>query len=147
VKLIEIAETLKISTERVGLIVHDKRKLCAKWVPRVLTIDQKQQLLMIRSNRYKDEFFRRNITMDETWLLHYTPESNWQSTEWTEHDEPNPKRGKTQRSAGKVMASVFWDARGKIFIDYLEKYQIIKSEYYITLLELGTTSTQFFASV
>ena len=46
VKLIEIAETLKISKERVGHIVHEylnMRKLCAKWVPRVLTIDQKQQ--------------------------------------------------------------------------------------------------------
>jgi hypothetical protein len=46
VKLIEIAETLKIPKERVGHIVHeymDRRKLCAKWVPRVLTIDQNQQ--------------------------------------------------------------------------------------------------------
>jgi hypothetical protein len=44
VKLIEIAETLKISKERVGHIVHeylDMRRLCANWVPRVL--DQKQQ--------------------------------------------------------------------------------------------------------
>ena len=36
-------------------------------------------------------------------------------------DEPTPKRGKTQSSAGKVMASVFWDAHGIIFIEYLEK--------------------------
>lgn len=46
VKLIEIAETLKISKERVGHIVNDylgMRKLCSKWVPRELTIDQKQQ--------------------------------------------------------------------------------------------------------
>ena len=46
VKLIEIAESLKISKERVRHIVHeylDIRKLCAKWVPRVFTIDQKQQ--------------------------------------------------------------------------------------------------------
>lgn len=46
VKLIEIADTLKISKERVGHIVHEylgMRKLCAKWVPRELTIDQKQQ--------------------------------------------------------------------------------------------------------
>ncbi|XP_031630281.1 histone-lysine N-methyltransferase SETMAR-like [Contarinia nasturtii] len=45
-KLIEIAEALKISKERVGHIVHEylgMRKLCAKWVPRELTIDQKQQ--------------------------------------------------------------------------------------------------------
>jgi hypothetical protein len=71
VKLIEIAETLMISKERVGHIVHeylDMRKLCAKWVPRVLTIDQNQQrvddseqcLAIFYHN--KDEFFRRYIT-------------------------------------------------------------------------------------
>jgi hypothetical protein len=47
----------------------------------------------------------------------------------------NPKRGKTQRSAGKVKASVFWDARGIIFIDNFKKRQTIISEYNITLLE------------
>lgn len=144
VKLMEIAETLKISKERVGHIVHqylDMRKLCAKWVPRVLTIDQKQQRVVDSEqclaiyNRNKAEFFRRYITMDETWLHHYTPESNRQSAEWTERDEPTPKRGKTQRSAGKVMASVFWDAHGIIFIDYLEKGRTINSDYYIALLE------------
>ena len=59
--------------------------------------------------------------MDETWLHNYTPESNRQSAEWTARDEPNPKRGKTQQSVGKVMASVFWDSHGIIFIDYLKK--------------------------
>ncbi|GFU02052.1 mariner transposase [Trichonephila clavipes] len=45
VKLIEIAETLKISKEHVGDSVNeylDMRKLCSKWVPHKLTIDQKQ---------------------------------------------------------------------------------------------------------
>lgn len=144
VKLIELAETLKISKERVGHIIHeylDMRKLCAKWVPRVLTIDQKQQRCddseqcLAIFNRNKDEFFRRYITMDETWIHHYTPESNRQSAEWTGREEPKPKRGKMQQSAGKVMASVFWDAHGIIFIDYLERGQTINSEYYIALLE------------
>jgi hypothetical protein len=57
--------------------------------------------------------------MDETWMPHYTPEYNRQSAEWTERDEPNPKRGKTQRAAGKVMASVFWIVRGIIITHYL----------------------------
>jgi hypothetical protein len=34
-------------------------------------------------NRNKDEFFRRCITMDVTWLLHNTLESNRQSVEYT----------------------------------------------------------------
>ena len=33
------------------------------------------------------------------------------------------------------MASVFWDVRGVIFIDYLVKENTITSEYYIALLE------------
>lgn len=32
------------------------------------------------------------------------------------------------------MASVFWDAKGIIFTDYLEKGKTINSEYYIQLL-------------
>ena len=49
--------------------------------------------------------------------------------EWTARDEPTPKRGKTQRSAGKVLASVFWGAHGIIFIDYLGKGKTINSDY------------------
>ncbi|GFX60187.1 histone-lysine N-methyltransferase SETMAR [Trichonephila clavipes] len=130
VKLIEIAETLKISKERVGHIVNeylDMRKLCSKWVPRELPIDQKQQRIddskqyLELFNRNKSEFLRRYVTMDEIWLHHFTPEFNRQSAEWTALDEPTPKSGKTQKSAGKVMASVFWDTHRIIFIDYLKK--------------------------
>ena len=107
------------------------RKLCAKWVPRELTFDQKQRriddseqcLEMIKRN--KAEFLRRYVTMDETWFHHFTSKSNRQSSEWTAQDEPAPKRGKTQQLAVKVMASVFWDAHGIIFINYLEKGRTI----------------------
>ena len=37
-------------------------------------------------------------------------------------------------SANKVMATVFWDVRGVIHIDYLQK-GIINDEYYTNLLE------------
>ncbi|KAF7271294.1 hypothetical protein GWI33_015811 [Rhynchophorus ferrugineus] len=45
-KLSEIADTLKISTERVHHIIHEylgMRKLYAKWVPCELTFDQIQR--------------------------------------------------------------------------------------------------------
>lgn len=144
VKLIEVAQALKISKERVGHIVHEylgMRKLCSKWVPRVLTFDQKQQRIddskqcLELFNHNKSEFMRRYVTMDETWLHHFTPESKRSSSEWTARGEPSPKRAKTQQSAGKVMASVFWDTRGIIFIDYLEKGKTINSDYYMALLE------------
>ena len=106
------------------------RKLCAKWVPRELTFDQKQQRndserCLQLLTRKTLEFLHRYVTMDETWLHHYTPESNRQSAEWTATGEPSPKRGKTQKSAGKVI----WDAHGIFFIDYLEKGKTINSDY------------------
>ena len=33
------------------------------------------------------------------------------------------------------MASVYWDAYGILFIDYLEKGKTINSEYYMALLD------------
>ena len=71
--------------------------------------------------------------MDETWIQHFTPESNLQSAEWTAAGKSHPKQPKTQTSAGKVLASVFWNVQGILFIDYLEKGRPINSEYYIAL--------------
>ena len=72
--------------------------------------------------------------MDETWFHHYTPEANWQAAEWTAKRKNRPKRPKTQVPASKVLAPVFWDAHGILFIDFLEKGRPINSEYYMVLL-------------
>jgi hypothetical protein len=44
------------------------------------------------------------------------------------------KKTRSVPSAGKVMASVFWDAEGIFFIDYLEKGKTITGEYYSNVL-------------
>ncbi|KAM8702311.1 hypothetical protein ACLKA7_004975 [Drosophila subpalustris] len=138
VKVREIADILKISAGSVHTIIHDHlgmKKVFSKWVPRLLTPEQKQQRIdeskscLDMFTRNKSEFLRRYITMDETWIHHFTPESNRQSADWHAAGE------KTQQLAGKVMASVFWDAHGIIFIDYLQKGQTINSDYYMALLE------------
>jgi histone-lysine N-methyltransferase SETMAR len=87
IKVREIAETTGISKERVGCILHeelDMKKLCARWLPRLLTVDQKCTHMKIseqcleRLNKNKTDFAHRFITMDETWIHHYTPESKQQ---------------------------------------------------------------------
>ena len=108
----------------------------------MLSVDQKQQRVDDSEGclqlflRNKKEFLRKYMTMEETWIQHFTSESNRQSAEWTAAGESRPKWPKTQTSAGKVLASVFWDVRGILFIDYLEKGRAINSEYYIILLVL-----------
>jgi len=72
--------------------------------------------------------------MDETWIHHYTPESKQQSKQQTEAGCSAPKKTRSVPSAGKVMASVFWNAEGTLFIDYLEKGKTITGEHYSNLL-------------
>jgi hypothetical protein len=45
-----------------------------------------------------------------------------------------PNRTRSVPSAGKDMASVFWDAEGILFIEYFEKGKTIAVEYYSNLL-------------
>jgi len=87
-----------------------------------------------RFNKNKTDFVRRFITMDETWIHHYTPESKQQSKQWIEANCSGPKKTRSVPSAGRVMASVFWNAEGILFIDYLEKGKKITGEYYSNLL-------------
>ena len=118
------------------------RKLCSKCVPCLLTVDQKQQhvddsercLQLFQWN--KKEFLRKYVTTDETWIHHLILESNWQSAEWTAVGDCCPKQLKTQTSAGKILASVFWDVLGILFTDYREKGRTINSEYYRALVVL-----------
>jgi len=76
----------------------------------------------------------RLVTMDETWFYHYDPETKQQSMEWRHSGSPHPKKSRVHKSSGKVLASIFWDQEGILFIDYLPKSQTINAEYYSSLL-------------
>ena len=54
---------------------------------------------------------------------------------WTESGESAPKKAKTVPSAGRVMATIFWDSHGIILTDYLQKGKIITRKYYASLLD------------
>ena len=43
-----------------------------------------------------------------------------QGKQWKHPGSPPPKTFKRVHSAGKAMASIFWDSQGVIMIDYLE---------------------------
>ena len=53
------------------------------------------------------------------------------SSQWVGLGSLRPKKFKTQPSAGKVMATVFWDAKGVIILDFLLKRSTITRVYYI----------------
>ncbi|KYN06938.1 hypothetical protein ALC62_02108 [Cyphomyrmex costatus] len=90
-KLREIIEMVGISEERVFHILHEilsMRKLTSRWVSsitRLLMVENKR-VHMIISKECLDlfkhnprEFCCRYVTVDETWIRHYPPETKQQS--------------------------------------------------------------------
>jgi len=84
--------------------------------------------------RDQNDFLSRLVAMDETWLYHYDPEIKQQSMDWRHSGSPRPKKFRVQKSAGKILASIFWDQDGILLIDYLPKGHTINAKYYSSLL-------------
>jgi histone-lysine N-methyltransferase SETMAR len=104
-KVCETAETIGISKECGGYVLHEElnmKKLCARWMPRPLTADKKRTRMKISEhclehfNKNKTDFVSQFITMDETWIHHYAPESKQQSKQWTEAGCSAPKKTRSE---------------------------------------------------
>jgi histone-lysine N-methyltransferase SETMAR len=142
-KVREIAETIGISKERVGCTLHeelDMKKLSARWVPRSLTGDLKHTHMKI-SEQCLEHFNKNKLVLCIGLLLwmrlgftitHQNPNSS--QKQWTEASCSAQKKTRWVSSAGKVMASLFWDTEGIWCIDYLEEGKTITGEYYSNLL-------------
>ena len=91
IKVCEIVEATGILQGTVFSILHEKlgvNKIMAKWVLRLLSegnkcnrvIDSEVILALFRRN--PDEVLRLYITVNETWIHRYTPETKEQSKQW-----------------------------------------------------------------
>ncbi|GFS07493.1 transposase [Elysia marginata] len=139
----QLAFETKISIGSVETILHDHlnlNKVSARWVPRLLTTDQKQERVncckhLLRQEANDAFFFRRIVTMDETWIYQLDPELKSASMQWRRPSSSPPKKAKVTQSSGKVMLSCFWDCDGTIMTDYMEKGKTVTRIYYSGLLK------------
>jgi hypothetical protein len=77
---------------------------------------------------------RRLVTGDETWFHHITPQTKEQSRQWKHKGSTCPKEAKVEKSAGKVMASVFWGSKGLLPIGNFPKGTTSIGKCYMNLL-------------
>lgn len=139
-----IALEVGISYGSIRTILHDHlgcSKKSARWVPRLLQEHQKAQRvemckqLLALWDADPENFPSRIVTGDESWFHHYDPETKEQSKEWRKKHEGAPIKARVQKSAGKVLATIFWDASGILLEDYLEKGRTINAVYYVGVLD------------
>lgn len=143
-KIRYIATELDISKSRVYEIVHNSlgyHKVCARWVPKQLTDDHKQSrmgLSLAHLSRYKlegNEFLERIVTGDETWVHYSTPENKRDSMTWKHLGSPPVRKFKSGPSARKLMATVFWDCRGILLVDFLPSGESVTAGRYCETLD------------
>ena len=101
----------RVVTEELGM-----HRMAAKFVPRILTADQKQQRVNIctelRQLASADEpFLSRVITGDESWVYSYDPETKQQFSQWKIPTSPRPKKARQVKSNVKSMIITFFDIR------------------------------------
>ena len=121
------------------------RKLTAHWVPKSLSDEQMTTRAstcsaFLKRFRSKVDFLLRLVTVDETWVHYYEPEYKAQSRQRVGPGSPRPNKFKTQSFAGKVMATIFWDAKGVIMLDFLPKRSTITGVHYANLLDQPTSA-------
>ena len=97
-------------------------------------VESSQELLEVY-NANPEDFHTRLVTGDETWLHHWDPDTKTESMQWKRPGSPLSKKFHTEPSASKVMATVFWDSKGIILIDYKPAGTSITGEYYANVIK------------
>jgi hypothetical protein len=96
------------------------RRIAAKFVPRLLTNEQKQWrvnvCLELREKANEDQTFITRIIMgDEIWIYWYgyDPETQQQLSQWKSPQSPRAKKARQVRSSTNSMLIVFFfDVKG-----------------------------------
>ena len=138
----EIVDQIEISFGSVQSILKEDlglRRVSAKFVPKLLTMEQKQLRLqvsqdMLDCSNSNPNFLNIVITGDESWVYGYDPETKMQSSQWRHPSDPRPKKARQVRSNVKVMLTVFFDCRGVVHHEYAPQGQNITKEYYQEVL-------------
>lgn len=75
------------------------RRVSAKFIPRLLTQEQKECRMSTAENLISEaenipDFMENIITGDETWVYGYDPETKHQSSQWKSPKSPRPKKAR-----------------------------------------------------
>ncbi len=139
----ELSDKVDLSVGLIHRVIREylhMRRLCAGWIPKMLTVEQKARRVsscvsfLRRVDREGDTFLDRIVTVDETWIRLYDPETN---SMWKGPGSPSPTKFKMARSTKKRMFIVFYDRRGVVLCHTVPEGQTVNSQYYSNVRNSG----------
>ena len=138
VSIEKISAQFDVSVVTVHTMIREElkmRKICAKFVPRVLREDQKER--RCHDSREIVELINSDpavldalLTCDERWIYCYDPETKRQSSQWKHAGSPRPKKARKSKATHKL----FFDSNGMIYMHWVPTRQTVNKEYYVEVL-------------
>ena len=134
-----IANELGLNAMAVSRILSNHlgyTKKSARWVPRILNEAQKEarvhfaQFFLNKFENGQSSNFSKVVTGDESWFYKYDPETKQQSMVWSPTGANPPVKSKQQKSAAKVMMSVYFTRSKIVAAIPLEKGQTVTAKWY-----------------
>ena len=119
----DIASCTGISEGSVQTILKrrlDLRKVCARWVPHLLTEEQKTQRLKCARELLKiykgcnSRVISNLLTGDETWVHMFEPQRRADNKQWKRKDKKRPCIAKRTISLKKMLYDIFFNSSGPV---------------------------------
>ncbi len=137
-----IARHTGLSLRTVHNVLRNKlelKKCPAKWIPHLLSQDQKDRRLRMSQDllwhfRRSPTLQDRVVTGDECWFWCYKPATKRNSSAWLRRNERRPHKPVKDHYVRKVMVVIFWDSRGVIFRQFVPAGQGVTKEVYLQMM-------------
>lgn len=140
-----LSSAFGVSLRTMHKILHEDlglSKKSARWVPRLLTDDQKEERVRVCTkfvanvHRHSKAWLNNIVTMDETMLSLHTPETKKMSKRWVKKGTPGPLKARVPASRKKFMVMAFFDAAGLIYSHIVPQGQTVNAAYVVTVLRV-----------
>ena len=122
---------LKILCERLGLC-----KICARWVPHLLTDEQKQSRVRLASqviekyDKCDPCRLEEIVTVDETWIYHFQPNSTAKNKVWVSSEGDRPVIAGHCKTSNRMLYAIFFDSKGPVLQIPVPKGSSVTGKFY-----------------
>ena len=128
---IHSSSVLKILRERLGL-----RKICARWVPDLLTDEQKQSRVRLASqvrekyDKYDPRRLEEIVSGDETWISHFQPDSKAKNKVWVSSEGDRSVIVCRCKTSNRMLYAIFFDSKGPVLQIPVPKGSFVTGKFY-----------------
>ena len=128
---IHLSSVLKILRKQLGLC-----KICAHWVPHLLTDEQKQSRVRLASqviekyDKCDPRLLEEIVTGDETWIYHFQPDSKAKNKVWVSSEDDRPVIARRCKTSNRMLYAIFFDSKGPVLRIPVPKGSSVTGKFY-----------------